>query len=104
VFLHLDTLLLHSIHNIYHVVLSNWQPDIAAPGVSILAASPKTSISKGVPYNFDSGTSMACPHVTGIIAVLRSLHPEWSPAAVKSAIMTTGKKNNLLKTKIMFGV
>uniref|UniRef100_A0A0E0KMB3 Subtilisin-like protease n=1 Tax=Oryza punctata TaxID=4537 RepID=A0A0E0KMB3_ORYPU len=65
------------------------KPDIAAPGVSILAASPKIFISKGVPYHFNSGTSMACPHVTGIIAVLRSLHPEWSPAAVKSAIMTT---------------
>ncbi|KAB8094727.1 hypothetical protein EE612_022008, partial [Oryza sativa] len=40
-------------------------------------------------YHFDSGTSMSCPHVSGIIAVLKSLHPQWSPAALKSAIMTT---------------
>ncbi|BAS87651.1 Os04g0121300 [Oryza sativa Japonica Group] len=65
------------------------KPDIAAPGVAILAASPNTPEFKGVPYRFDSGTSMACPHVSGIIAVLKSLHPEWSPAALKSAIMTT---------------
>uniref|UniRef100_A0A0D3FS35 Subtilisin-like protease n=1 Tax=Oryza barthii TaxID=65489 RepID=A0A0D3FS35_9ORYZ len=65
------------------------KPDIAAPGVAILAASPNTPEFKGVPYRFDSGTSMACPHVSGIVAVLKSLHPEWSPAALKSAIMTT---------------
>lgn len=74
----------------YHNILRNSQPDIAAPGVAILAASPNTPEFKGVPYHFQSGTSMACPHVSGIIAVLKSLHPEWSPAALKSAIMTTG--------------
>ncbi|XP_052153132.1 subtilisin-like protease SBT3.9 [Oryza glaberrima] len=65
------------------------KPDIAAPGVSILAASPKTTIYEHAPYHFLSGTSMSCPHVSGIIAVLKSLHPQWSPAALKSAIMTT---------------
>uniref|UniRef100_A0A0D9W226 Peptidase S8/S53 domain-containing protein n=1 Tax=Leersia perrieri TaxID=77586 RepID=A0A0D9W226_9ORYZ len=65
------------------------KPDIAAPGVSILAAAPKAYIDGGTPYHFESGTSMACPHVSGIVAVLKSLHPEWSPAALKSAIMTT---------------
>jgi subtilisin family serine protease len=51
--------------------------------VSILAA-----VNGG--YQFMSGTSMACPHVTGVVALLRSLHPDWSPAAIKSAIVTTG--------------
>ncbi|XP_072955558.1 subtilisin-like protease SBT3.9 [Typha angustifolia] len=58
------------------------KPDIAAPGVSILAAT-------GNGYQFNSGTSMACPHVSGVAALLKSLHPDWSPAAIKSAIVTT---------------
>ncbi|CAL4947038.1 unnamed protein product [Urochloa decumbens] len=58
------------------------KPDIAAPGANILAA-------EGNSYEILSGTSMATPHVTGIIALLKALHPNWSPAALKSAIVTT---------------
>ncbi|KAL7092214.1 hypothetical protein ACP275_12G151800 [Erythranthe tilingii] len=74
------------------------KPDIAAPGVNILAAiskfttvvghenDKKTSI-----FNFNSGTSMACPHVAGAAAYVKSFHPMWSHAAIKSALMTTSK-------------
>lgn len=66
------------------------QPDISAPGVNILAAtSPLNSLSDNG-YAIFSGTSMAAPHVSGIVALLKALHPEWSPAAIKSALVTTG--------------
>ncbi|XP_027771472.1 subtilisin-like protease SBT3.4 isoform X2 [Solanum pennellii] len=61
------------------------KPDIAAPGVNILAA----VLPADTPYKFESGTSMAAPHVSGIVALLKSLHPHWSPAAIKSALVTT---------------
>ncbi|KAG0553503.1 hypothetical protein KC19_12G016500 [Ceratodon purpureus] len=60
------------------------KPDIAAPGVDILAAGIKNN-----QYAFMSGTSMACPHVSGFGALLHSRHPKWSPAAIRSALMTT---------------
>eukprot|EP00249_Psilotum_nudum_P036263 c6675_g1_i1 orf=482-2788(-) len=63
------------------------KPDITAPGLNILAAwSPAK---QGLDFNIVSGTSMSCPHVSGIAVLLKASHPTWSPAAIKSAIMTT---------------
>ncbi|XP_004491541.2 subtilisin-like protease SBT5.3 [Cicer arietinum] len=83
------------------------KPDITAPGVNIIAAySEATSISgltsdnRRFPYTSMSGTSMSCPHVSGIVGLLKTLHPEWSPAAIKSAIMTTASKLDNIKKPI----
>ncbi|KAG9135439.1 hypothetical protein Leryth_007195 [Lithospermum erythrorhizon] len=74
------------------------KPDITAPGVNIIASWTgaisqtdqvfQTGRNK---YYADSGTSMACPHVAGIAGLLKSLHPDWSPAAIRSAMMATAR-------------
>lgn len=66
------------------------QPDIAAPGTSILAVNAFSNDMTDNAYSLSSGTSMATPHVAGIVALLRAVHPDWSPAAIKSALVTTG--------------
>uniref|UniRef100_A0A8I6YMK1 Subtilisin-like protease n=2 Tax=Hordeum vulgare subsp. vulgare TaxID=112509 RepID=A0A8I6YMK1_HORVV len=72
------------------------KPDVTAPGVNILAAwtgeASPTDLEidpRRIPFNIISGTSMSCPHVSGLAALLRQAHPDWSPAAVKSALITT---------------
>ncbi|KAK3135770.1 hypothetical protein QOZ80_5BG0423200 [Eleusine coracana subsp. coracana] len=76
------------------------KPDVMAPGLNILAAWPaavsvdnddttNTNNEQEYIYNVVSGTSMATPHVTGVVALVRKMHPDWSPAAIKSAIMTS---------------
>ena len=74
------------------------KPDILGPGVSILAAWPfplDNDTNPNSAFNIMSGTSMSCPHLSGIAALLKSSHPHWSPAAIKSAIMTTADVVNL---------
>ncbi|MBK8051569.1 MAG: S8 family serine peptidase [Anaerolineales bacterium] len=61
------------------------KPDITAPGVSI------TSTVRAARYLAYSGTSMAAPHVAGAAALLKQLHPGWSPLRIKSNLMNTAK-------------
>ncbi|MFS7910298.1 putative cucumisin [Helianthus anomalus] len=78
------------------ITLDILKPDLTAPGVDILAAwSEGTTVTgeegdtRVVPFNIISGTSMSCPHAAGAAAYVKSFHPTWSPAAIKSALMTT---------------
>lgn len=72
------------------------KPDLIAPGVNILASwtaavgpTGLDSDHRQTEFNILSGTSMACPHVSGAAALLKSAHPNWTPAAIRSAMMTT---------------
>jgi subtilisin family serine protease len=66
------------------------KPDVIAPGQDVLAAVAKTPAQANLDFNVLSGTSMSAPHVAGLAALLKQLHPNWSPMAVKSALMTSG--------------
>jgi len=72
------------------------KPDFIAPGTNILAAFTKfagpTNLDQDhrrVDFNIITGTSMACPHASGIAALIKSVYPNWSPAAIRSALVTT---------------
>nr|GMC48824.1 subtilisin-like protease SBT5.6 [Ipomoea batatas] len=78
------------------------KPDITAPGLNILAAWSEASSPLEIPqdhrsvkYNIISGTSMSCPHVSAVVALLKAIHPDWSGAAIKSALMTTATTENV---------
>ncbi|CAL4976810.1 unnamed protein product [Urochloa decumbens] len=79
------------------------KPDLMAPGVSILAATIPSADTEDVPpgkkpsaYAIKSGTSMACPHVAGAAAFVKSAHPGWTPSMIRSALMTTATTTNNL--------
>ncbi|XP_051187602.1 subtilisin-like protease SBT1.8 [Lolium perenne] len=72
------------------------KPDVIGPGVNILAGwtgsvgpTGLTIDERRPEFNILSGTSMSCPHISGLAAFVKAAHPEWSPSAVKSALMTT---------------
>lgn len=81
------------------------QPDVTAPGVNVIAAFTRAVSPTGepfdnrsVPFITMSGTSMSCPHVSGLVGLLRTLYPDWSPSAIKSAIMTSARvRDNTMK-------
>ncbi|KNA20654.1 hypothetical protein SOVF_050340 [Spinacia oleracea] len=85
------------------------KPDVIAPGVDILAGWPKNLSPSGLDidhrrsdYNIMSGTSMSCPHVSGLAALLKSAHMDWTPTMIRSALMTTaytGYHHEMNKTK-----
>ena len=69
------------------------KPDVTAPGVNVLAGNTPTPTlgPPGELYQAISGTSMASPHVAGVLALLKQAHPDWSPAMAQSAVVTTAR-------------
>ena len=76
--------------------VSDWiKPDVTAPGTNILAGgTPEPNDgSFGGYFQYVSGTSMSTPHVAGVAALLVEAHRKWTPAMIKSAMMTTARRN-----------
>ncbi|NND46172.1 MAG: S8 family serine peptidase [Woeseiaceae bacterium] len=71
------------------------KPDVTAPGINILAGftPDAANAASGENYAFLSGTSMSTPHVAGAAALLLQAHPDWTPSAIKSALMTTARQD-----------
>ena len=71
------------------------KPDVTAPGVNIIAgfSARPANATPGENFAYLSGTSMSTPHVAGVAALLRQAHPNWSPAAIRSALITSAHQD-----------
>jgi minor extracellular serine protease Vpr len=77
--------------------LGQIKPDVSAPGVNILSATvPVGAAETNTGTMFDptryiraSGTSFACPHTAGAVALIKQAHPDWSPDWVRTALINT---------------
>ncbi len=69
------------------------KPDVTAPGVNVLAGITPDAVNRTPDETFGylSGTSMSTPHVAGVAALIMQANPDWSPAAIRSALMTTAR-------------
>ncbi|HET6699677.1 MAG TPA: S8 family serine peptidase [Nocardioidaceae bacterium] len=67
------------------------KPDLVAPGVSVLAAVAPAS-DDGRLWDLASGTSLSAPRIAGLAATVRAVRPQWTPAQVRSAMMTTAQR------------
>ncbi|KGJ89200.1 S8 family serine peptidase [Colwellia psychrerythraea] len=77
--------------NTYDII----KPDITAPGVKILAATTSAPMfgTQGETFKYLQGTSMSSPHIAGMAALFKESNSSWSPAQIKSAMMTTARQN-----------
>ncbi len=78
------------------------KPDVTAPGVQILAGASPLHVDlaagpNGQLFQAIAGTSMSSPHVAGAGALIKALHPNWTPGQIKSALMTTATYKKVVK-------
>ena len=71
------------------------KPDLVAPGTAILGGQTPDVANgfRGESFQYLSGTSQSAPHVAGIAALIKQAQPDWGPAEIKSALMTTSRQN-----------
>ncbi|KAJ3696203.1 hypothetical protein LUZ60_001580 [Juncus effusus] len=80
------------------------KPDIIGPVVSILAPWPtfeEYGYNNEMKFDISTGTSISAAHLSGIAALIKSIHPDWSAAMIKSAIMTTSDASDRDGNSIM---
>ncbi len=77
--------------NTYDII----KPDITAPGVRILAATTSAPMfgDSGETFRYLQGTSMSSPHIAGMAALFKESNSSWTPAQIKSALMTTARQD-----------
>ena len=75
------------------------KPEISSPGSQIISAKMGGG-AEGTPM---SGTSMAAPHMAGVIALLKQSRPAFSPVQLKSLVMATAK-TMVDKSKVMYPI
>jgi subtilisin family serine protease len=73
------------------------KPDIIGPGVDIIAAVATDGVRTPPELDVYSGTSMSSPHLAGAAALLIQAHPNWQPAEIQSALMSTSWTQDLVK-------
>jgi subtilisin family serine protease len=72
--------------------LDELKPDIVAPGEDIMSAlHSETQVGLITGYQQMSGTSMACPHVAGAVALLLEANPNLTPAEIKQILQETAE-------------
>ncbi len=81
------------------------KPDVTAPGIQILAGTTPEPNPAAIPtgpagelYMAIAGTSMSSPHSTGVSALVKAAHPDWTPGQIKSALMTSSAQDVLKET------
>lgn len=70
--------------------------DVAAPGVDILSTVPGG-------YGYASGTSMAAPHVTGVVAMVQAENPAWTYSQAIAHVLNNGDELTGLDGKVLTG-